>query len=122
MGDISLQSLAQKMKSAIIYYSYSGNTRKIAEVLAEYLKQKSEVEIIELKALDESDKFLGQAVRAFKHTRANIVPANFDLGQYNLVCFGTPVWAFAPTPAMNTYLDKCLGIEGKDVILFIKFI
>ncbi|MCX5704091.1 MAG: flavodoxin, partial [Candidatus Omnitrophica bacterium] len=29
-----------------------------------------------------------------------------------------PVWAFAPAPAMNTYLDRCFGLEGKKIILF----
>ena len=31
---------------------------------------------------------------------------------------GTPVWAFGPAPAMNTYLDRCSGLEGKTVVLF----
>jgi NAD(P)H-dependent FMN reductase len=31
---------------------------------------------------------------------------------------GTPVWAFGPAPAMNTFLDKCLGLEGKEAVLF----
>lgn len=106
------------MKAAIIYYSYSGNTKKVVEVLAEILGQKGEVGVIALKALDESNKFLAQAVRAFQHKRAKINPVNFDLTNYDLICFGTPVWAFAPAPAMNTYLDQCFGLEGKKVILF----
>ena len=106
------------MKSIIIYYSYSGNTRRIAGVLAEYLKEKSEIEVLELQALDESDKFLTQAIRAFRHKRAEIAPVNFDLSKYDLICFGTPVWAFGPAPAMNTYLDKCATLEGKEIILF----
>ena len=106
------------MNSIIIYYSYSGNTRKVAEVLAEYLKQKGQAEIIELKAQDESASFFGQAARALWRKRAEIVPENFDLSKYDLICLGTPVWAFGPAPAMNTYLDKCSRVEGKDVILF----
>jgi flavodoxin len=106
------------VKSIIIYYSFSGNTKKVSEILAEYLKQKGEVEIIELKALDESDKFLAQAARAFRKKRAEIAAANFDLSQYDLICLGTPVWAFGPAPAVNTYLDKCSGLDSKSVVLF----
>jgi len=106
------------MRSAIIYYSFTGNTKKVAGILAEYLRQKGEVELIELKPLDESKSFFGQGRRAFSHTRAKLEPVNFDLSQYDLVCFGTPVWAFAPVPAMNTYLDNCTGVEGKEAILF----
>ncbi len=106
------------MRSIVVYYSYSGNTQKVAGVLSEYLSQKSDVEFIELKGLDESDKFLVQAARAFRHKRATIQPVNFDLSRYDLICMGTPVWAFGPAPAMNTYLDKCFGTEGKSIILF----
>ena len=107
------------MKSIIIYYSFSGNTKKIAAALSQHLQTKGEVEVIELKALDESDKFLSQASRAFRRKRAKIAPAKYDLSGYDLVCFGTPVWAFGPACAMNTYLDICSGITGKQqIILF----
>jgi len=106
------------MKSAIIYYSYSGNTKLVAGILNEYLNSKGEVEIVELKTLDESDKFFSQAARAFWKKKAQIQPVNYDLKNYDLICLGTPVWAFSPAPAMNTYLDNCVGLEGKEVILF----
>ena len=61
---------------------------------------------------------MGQCKRAFWHKRATLQPLDFDLSGFDLICFGTPVWAFGPAPAMNTYLDKCLGIEGKNIILF----
>lgn len=104
------------MKSIIIYYSYTGNTKKIAQFLTEYLKQESEM--LELEALDEPDSFISQCKRAFWRKRADIREVNFDLGKYDLICFGTPVWAFGPAPSMNTYLDKCLGVEGKEIVLF----
>jgi flavodoxin len=106
------------MKSIIIYYSYSGNTRKVAEVLAEHLRQKGEAEILELKAEDESNSFFRQCKRAFWHKKAEIAAVNFDLSGYDLICVGTPVWAFGPAPAVNAYLDQCLGVNGKDAILF----
>jgi len=109
------------MKSIIIYYSYTGNTKKIAEILGEILSQKGESEFIELRPLDESDRFFIQATRAFRHKRAEIGSVNFDLNNFDLICFGTPVWAFSPVPAMNTYLDRCLGLEDKSVILFVTY-
>ena len=106
------------MKSIIIYYSYSGNTGKVASVLAEYLREKTEVEIIDLKPQDESCSFLGQCRRAFFKQRATIETIKTDLSGYDVICIGSPVWAFAPAPAINTYLDKCFEIENKEVILF----
>ena len=106
------------MKSIIIYYSYSGNTRSVAGILKEYLSQKGITDTIELKALDESVNFFSQGARAFKKLRAKIEGIDFDLSGYDLICLGTPVWAFGPAPAMNTCLDNCMGIGSKSIILF----
>jgi flavodoxin len=106
------------MKNVVVYYSYSGNTRKVAKTLTEILRLRSDSLEIDLKPLDESKSFLMQCHRAFKHIRAKLEPVNFDLSGYDLICFGSPVWAFGPAPAMNTYLDNCSGIAGKDIILF----
>ena len=106
------------MKAIIIYYSYSGNTKKVAEALVGYLKEKSGVEIIRLEALDESNSFFAQCNRAFWHRRAQISKVKYDLSGYDLICLGSPVWAFGPAPAINTYLDNCFGLEGKNIILF----
>lgn len=106
------------MKSVVIYYSYSGNTKKVAGLLTQALAQRGEVEQIELVGLDESRSFLNQARRALFLKHAEIQPVNFNLINYDLICFGSPVWAFAPSPAMNTYLSRCMGLEGKSVVLF----
>ncbi len=106
------------MKSAIIYYSYSGNTKKVADILAAALSKFGPVQQIELIAPDESKSFFRQCRRAFYHLRAKINPVQIDLSDYDLICLGSPVWAFAPAPAVNTYLDLCTGLKGKVVVLF----
>ena len=106
------------MKSLIVYYSYSGTTKKVAALLAGYLREKDEVELLELIPQDVSKNFFVQGWRAIKRVRAELAPVNFDVKGYDRICLGTPVWAFAPTPAMNTFLDKCTGLEGKEVVIF----
>lgn len=106
------------MKSIIIYYSYSGNTEKVANELFEFLKEKGTAEIVKLKELEQTDNFFLQSKRAFKHEKADIEKITFDLSGYDTICFGTPVWAFGPAPAMNAYIDKCFGVEHKKIILF----
>ncbi len=106
------------MKSVIIYYSFSGNTKKVAQGLSECLKEKGEVVTIELKDLNEDGKFLSQCKKAFRHEKAAIQETNYDLSAYDLICVGTPVWAFSPTPAINTYLDKVSGVAGKSAVIF----
>jgi flavodoxin len=106
------------MKSVIVYYSYSGNTRKVAEVLAEHLRKKTGIDMVELKAPDESKSFFQQAFRALIRRKVKTESVNIDMSKYGLICIGTPVWAFGPAPAMNTFLSQCKGLEKKDAIVF----
>jgi len=106
------------MKSIIIYYSYSGNTRKVAAALTEYFKDRASIEAVELRPQDESASFFSQCKRALCRKRAQLQGVNFDLSGYDLIFFGTPVWAFGPAPAMNAYLDKCFGLKNKGAIIF----
>lgn len=106
------------MKSIIVYYSFSGNTKQIASFLAEYEKEKNDVKMLQLRSVDEPDKFLAQAVRAFMRKKAKIEAVEFDLSEFDIICVGTPVWAFAPAPAINAFLKECYGLEGKKAVLF----
>ncbi len=109
------------MKAIIIYYSHSGNTAKVAEVLREHIKQDGPVEVIRLEPIDETKAFFAQAVQALKRAKAKLKAVKTDLSEYALICLGTPVWALAPAPAMNRYLSECKGIQGKDVVLFVTY-
>ncbi len=108
------------MKSSVVYYSYSGNTDKVAKVLVDWLKCKDfTVDIYRLKPENEKRSFFLQCAEALQGKRAVLLGKdNFDLAGYDLVCIGSPVWAFSPTPAVNTYLDKMLNADDKAVILF----
>jgi len=108
------------MKTLITYYSYSGNTDRVAKIFEGILRKKGEVDIQRLKAKDEITTFIGQCMAARFHKRAQLEDGvKFDAGAYDLVLIGSPVWAFAPTPAMNTFLDKLSGTEGKRVIVLL---
>ncbi|MDO8536538.1 MAG: flavodoxin [Candidatus Omnitrophota bacterium] len=108
------------MKTLITYYSFSGNTDKVANIFAEVLKKKGEVVLQRLKPADEIGNFALQCKAAFMGKRADLEGAvQFDLGQYDLLLIGSPVWAFAPTPSINTYLDKLSGLSGKRAIMLL---
>lgn len=107
------------MRSLIVYYSYTGNTKKVAQVLKEVLRETKEVDIFELEPEDESNIFFIQAIRALSGKRAILKQAPLDVAGYELICIGTPVWALAPPPAVNSYIDGLKNIEGKDAICFI---
>jgi len=108
------------MKTLIAYYSYSGHTDKVAKIFADQLKAKGEVELLRLKPKNEITSFAGQCRAALTRKRAELDGAvKTDVSPYDLVIIGCPVWAFAPTPAMNTYLDKVNGLHGKKVVVLL---
>ncbi|MFH0732818.1 MAG: flavodoxin [Candidatus Omnitrophota bacterium] len=106
------------MKALIAYYSYTGNTQKIAKALEDILSVKCEVATWRLEPTDESVNFFAQCVRAFRRKRASLPDEGVNITDYDVICVGTPVWAFAPAPAVNTFLDKLGGLDGKDAICF----
>jgi len=108
------------MKTLITYYSFSGNTDKVANIFADILRKKGEVVLQRLKPADEIKKFALQCKAAFMSERVVLKgDVQFDIGQYDLLLIGSPVWAFSPAPSINTYLDKLSGSNGKRAIIFL---
>lgn len=108
------------MKTLITYYSFSGNTDKVVNIFADVLRKRGEVVLQRLKPADEIKNFALQCKAAFTGKRAVLEgDMQFDLGQYDLLLIGSPVWAFAPTPSINTYLDKLSGLSGKRAIILL---
>jgi len=105
------------MKSVILYYSRTGKTRFLAEKLRDELGADL-VEIKDLKKRVGLSGFVGGVRDARLGLKTEVAPSSFDLSNYELVIFGTPVWAYSPTPAVSTFLDKC-NLVNKKVILFV---
>ncbi len=108
------------MKSLIVYYSFSGNTDHVAKLFAAELKKKGEADVQRLMPKDEVSDFLGQCRAARAHKRADLGgKVDYDASPYDLIVLGSPVWAFAPVPAMNSFLDDLSGLNGKRVIVLL---
>ena len=106
------------MKILITYYSYSGITAKVVDIFSEVLRKKAaEVKIQRLKPRKEITSFAGQCLAARFGKRCELENSPvFDVSAYDTIILGLPVWAFAPVPAVNTYLDKMSGASGKKFI------
>lgn len=108
------------MKTLIAYYSFSGHTDNVASIFANALKTSGEVTLQRLKPHDEIMTFAAQCRAAFLGKRADLEGnPNFDASHFDLIVLGSPVWAFAPVPAMNSYLDKLNGLHGKRVVILL---
>lgn len=108
------------MKTLITYYSYSGNTDRVVKIFADVLRKQGEVDIQRLRPKYEITTFIGQCAAARSHKKAALGEGiKFDVGAYDLILLGCPVWAFAPVPAMNTFLDNLSGASGKRAIVLL---
>ncbi|MBT0158426.1 flavodoxin [Candidatus Bathyarchaeota archaeon A05DMB-2] len=104
------------MKSLVVYYSRSGNTRFVAEQIAKEIGGDIE-EIIDKK---KRKGLLGFVLSGYDATRGRgtkIEPMKRSPKDYDLVVVGTPMWNKRITPAVRTYL-KGNDFSGKRVALF----
>ena len=105
------------MKTSIIYNSYSGNTRGIAE----QIRKSCGGELIEVKSREYSSRLTAYTIgcyRAMKEERDRIEPAIIDVSASDLVVIGTPVWAKKATPAINGAVAALQGCSGKRAVLY----
>jgi flavodoxin/NAD-dependent dihydropyrimidine dehydrogenase PreA subunit len=84
------------VKSIVVYYSQSGNTRKIAKAIQAGMGR----------VIKESD------IAALKE----ISPK--DLVKYDLIGLGSPVWGYKETPNMTAFINDIAGVKGKHAFPF----
>jgi flavodoxin len=107
-----------KMKKVlIVYYSLTGNTRFIAEILKDSMK----ADLLELKPINELNpesgtKFVWGGAQATMKIKPKLKPIDINPLEYDLVIFGTPVWAWTITPPIRSFLAM-FNLAGKNVAL-----
>jgi len=110
------------MRTAIVYYSFTGNTNRTAHIIADMLRYRGEdVVPIRIRPLKEEKHFLAQCRDAFMGKKPELYKTLLDLNGFDKVIFGSPVWAFKPAPAINAYIDKCSSLEGKKAVCFVTY-
>jgi flavodoxin len=84
------------MKSLIVYYSQSGNTRKVAQAIHRGLS--GEVERCDLKTVKEADPR--------------------EVNHYDLIGLGSPVWCGAETPNIRRFIENIPTQKGRHIFSF----
>ena len=106
------------MKTAVIYYSFAGNSALVAETIrAAAGADLFEIKIPDAKKRSGIAKIIWFCSQMMKGKKVPIEPLKADVNAYDLIILGTPVWAGAPAPAMLSFLDKT-AIKGKKIALF----
>lgn len=106
------------MKRLVIYYSYSGNTK----IIAEKLKEKLNCDLLELEPLVPFSSDYDTVVNEYQNNSieaksVEIKEINIDLNLYDEFIIGTPVWWYTICPVVTTFLKK-YDLSNKTIYLF----
>ena len=109
-------------KKLVAFFSASGTTKKIAEMIAE--DAKADLYEIEPKIsytkddLDWMDKKSRSSVEMRdKKYRPEIMEKEMDMSSYDEILLGFPIWWYVAPTIINTFLES-YDFSGKKIILF----
>ena len=111
------------MKTAIVFYSMSGNTKYVAGKVAAGAGADL-VEIAPEKKFPAKGlrKFLVGGRSAVTGATPALMPYEFHADEYDRVVIATPVWASSPAPPLNTFIrDNREGLKDKKIALILCF-
>lgn len=105
-------------KILIVYYSHSGNTKKIAEIIQEVTKGT----LYEINLLvPYPDSYSEVTVQAKKEIQSGFLPeierSHLELSEYNTILVGTPNWWSTFAPPVTTFLHD-EDLTDKTVAVF----
>lgn len=106
------------MSALVIYYSYSGNTRRAAERIGKAIG----ADLAEIQTVrpytGSYDDVVDQGQREVDSGfLPELRPLGADLSRYDTIILGTPVWRYTFAPAMNSFLHSA-DLSGKTVYPF----
>ncbi len=93
------------MRSLVVFYSRTGNTRFMAEKVAAELSADTE-EVVDLKNRRGWLGFIRAGYDATRSKVTKIQKTQKSSWDYDLIVVGTPVWNSRLTPAIRTYLKE----------------
>ena len=109
-------------KKLVAFFSASGTTKKVAEMIAE--DAKADLYEIESKIsytkddLDWMDKKSRSSVEMRdKKYRPEIMEKEMDMSSYDEILLGFPIWWYVAPTIINTFLES-YDFSGKKIILF----
>ncbi len=113
------EKVSAEGKVLIVYYSYSGNTKKVAQAI----QDKIGGDMFEIKTEGTYPENYNEMVQQAKEEITNnyrpaLTTKLENLAQYDVVFIGTPNWWSTITPQLSSFL-QAYDLSGKTVIPFI---
>ena len=109
----------QNKKLLITYFSWSGNTKSIAEKI----QTKTNADVFRIETAEPYPQDYNETAYgvAKKQHEENIHPQlkeNCDISDYDVIFVGTPAWWYTMAPAVMTFLENN-NFAGKTLVPFI---
>lgn len=93
------------MKGLVLFYTRTGCTKEMAELIANESKFELE-EIVDKKKRKGIIGYIRAAMDASREKLTTINEVTKNPGAYDLVVIGTPIWDYRLTPAIRTYITQ----------------
>lgn len=109
---------SNELKKLIVFYSFEGNTKLMAEAMAETIG----ADLLEIRPKKELkskgfSKYLWGGSQVFMKKKPELMPLEVNPEDYDLIIIGTPVWAWTYTPPIATLLST-VSFKGKIIGLY----
>ena len=108
----------EEFKTLIVYYSRTGNTKVVAELIQEKVGGTLvKIETKELRPKDYRTEVEQNEKEQDNHTLPELKTIVSDFDEYNRIFIGTPTWNMAVPQAVLSFLES-YNFDGKTVIPF----
>jgi flavodoxin len=102
----------------VVYYSYEGSTRLLAEHISHVLN----ADILECKPVKDLkskgfSKYMWGGRQVVMKKKPELMDFSIDPHEYDVIIIGTPVWAFNYTPTIRSFLAQ-VTLKNKKIGLF----
>ncbi len=109
---------SEKKRVLVVFHSHEGNTRSLAENIADEIGADIEELVPERTVTTGPMKYFWRESQVMMGKKPQIKPLKADPRTYDIIFLGSPVWAWTYTPPVNTFLSTH-GLKGKKVAIFL---
>ena len=109
-------------KKLVAFFSASGNTKSVAELMAKEIGADTFEIVPEQKYTKEDLDWMNKKSRSSvemndKKFRPAMIKSDVDMGQYDAIILGFPIWWYVAPTIINTFLEA-YDFAGKKIVLF----
>ncbi len=103
----------------LVYFSYTGNTK----IIANHILKKLNCDVLELFPKEKYSENYKKVVDEYQNNESGqriceLMPYSVDLNKYDTIIIGSPVWWYTIAPVVRTFL-KQNSLAGKKVVPFV---